>query len=303
MLTIGGAFHKAKENLTALYGSGEATAIAHLLMEKTVHKLHLQRIIDKDMPLSATEGAYFSHALHELEAGKPIQYITGEAHFAGLVFTVNESVLIPRPETEELINWIRTELAQVFCTCAASPELAQVFCTCAAKPLAVLDIGTGSGCIALTLKYYNPQWQVTAIDISPNALETATANSQHLHVAVELLNVDILAQEQWQALTQYDIIVSNPPYIVPSQMDSLHRNVVQYEPHTALFTPENRPLLFYEQIAIFGKTRLKEGGAIYCEVAAERAHATQQLFLDYGYTNVVLKKDIYNNLRMLRAQP
>lgn len=283
MLTVGTAFYQLKNDLQPLYDEREAAAIAHIVMEHITGMSKLQRLGHKDDVLSHNGLAEFEAALHKLRHGTPVQHITGKAWFAGNEFIVNEHVLIPRPETEELVQWVVAENSS--------------------KPhLSILDVGSGSGCIPISLKLQLPQASITSCDVSAEALEVATKNAALLTANVNFIQLDFLDERLHTGLGIYHIIVSNPPYIPISEIDKLHENVREHEPHLALFVPNDDALVFYRAIARFGLSHLADGGSIYCELDADHARQTKELFEQLGYQHVVLRKDIHGNYRMLHAR-
>ncbi len=284
MITNGAAFYQLKDSLQPLYDEREATAIAHAMMEHITGKSKLQRIVDKDDNLSDQQEKDFNTVQEQLLKAVPLQYIIGKAWFREHEFMVNNNVLIPRPETEELVQWIVSDV-----------EAAQ------AKP-AILDIGTGSGCIAISLKLELPGATVTACDVSPGAMLVARANADMLHAELDIRVIDFTDIEQHNQLGMYDIIVSNPPYIPFTEKEVLHPNVREHEPHVALFVPGDEPLLFYKLIADFGKTHLNTNGYIYCELDRDYALKAKEMFEQSGYAHVEIKQDIAGNNRMLKAQ-
>ncbi len=215
-----------------------------------------------------------------LKSGQPLQYILGTTIFAGQTFKVNSSTLIPRPETEELVYWVNESLT-------------------AGKKL--LDIGTGSGCIAITLARLCPAAEVTAIDVMSGALETAGINAGLQGVKTRFLQRDILHYElySWDI---YDCIVSNPPYVRECEKADMASRVVDYEPSAALFVPDRDPLLFYRKIAEFGNKYLKKSGELFFEINEAFGQETVELLKHYDYRNIELRKDLYGKDRMLRAQ-
>jgi release factor glutamine methyltransferase len=225
--------------------------------------------------------------LLQLKDGTPLQYILGEAWFYKYPFKVNETVLIPRPETEELIEWILSHIR----------NRKKVN-----DSLHILDIGTGSGCIPITLKKERPQDIFTSVDISEKALETAQQNAAMHNADIKFQLIDFTDESKWIMFGEYDIIISNPPYIPIHEKETLSLHVRDYEPTTALFVPDEHPLLFYEKIARFGKEHLKEDGDIFVELHQKMAEKTKSLFEMYGYREVSIKKDISGNDRMLRAE-
>lgn len=280
MLSIGAAFYQLRNSLVKRYDESEATSIAHIVLESVTGMNRLARITDKEKTLDAAQGLRFSGIESELAAGRPLQYVLGEAPFLGRVFRVDENVLIPRPETEELVEWILAD----------------------ERPESILDIGTGSGCIAISLKIGIPQADITAIDFSPGALSVAAANAEALHARVRFKEIDFLEESRWATLPQYEVIVSNPPYIPIALREGLDAHVRDHEPGSALFVPDAEPLLFYKAIAEFGKRHLLPGGAIYCELHRDHAQATHEMFVAEGYPYVHLREDLHGAPRMLRVR-
>lgn len=211
----------------------------------------------------------------------PWQYIFHRADFYGLTFYVDESVLIPRPETEELVHWILQEHAD--------------------GPQNVLDIGTGSGCIPITLKKHRPNWQVSAIDISPEALTVARKNATQLKTPVDFIEADILNPTVNIQHSTFNIIVSNPPYIPYRESDRMSGSTLHHEPRLALFVPDTQPLLFYERLVALSRSSLVPGGRLYVELNEFNAADVVNLFTEAGFQQVELKKDMAGKDRMLRA--
>lgn len=264
-----------------VYDAGEASAIAHDVLEHITGLNRLQRLGDKHITLSEQQQSQYDEMKERLLTGEPLQYITGVQWFLGRPFSVNKSVLIPRPETEELVEWIIAEWKSK-------------------QAVRILDVGTGSGCIPISLKLQMPKAEIISCDISKEALKTATTNVTTLNAAVSLLNLDFLKQDNWPQLETFDIVVSNPPYIPEAEKETLDKNVREFEPSTALFVPNNDALLFYKALAAFGKTNLKHGGAIYCELHRDYARDCQLMFETLGY-NVTLRTDMHGNERMLKT--
>lgn len=219
--------------------------------------------------------------LGELLTGKPIQYVTGKAFFYGLGLDVNPSVLIPRPETEELVKFILDDYP-------------------AAAGLKVLDIGTGSGCIVLALGSLLDRPELTAFDISNEALETANGNAEKCGIKVDFVHFDIL-KDKVPDSRKYDVIVSNPPYVRESEKALMHNNVLGFEPHIALFVPDSDPLLFYRAIAGFARKNLVPGGKLYLEINEKLGKETISLLESEGFKNVTLKKDMQGKDRMIKC--
>jgi release factor glutamine methyltransferase len=228
-----------------------------------------------------------------LKKEKPIQYILGETEFYGLPFLVNVNTLIPRPETEELVEWIIK---------STNYEIQST-------KLRILDIGTGSGCIAISLAKNIPNAEVSAIDVSEKALATAKKNAEINKIVVNFINVDILKindlaelpTSNFQLPTQFDIIVSNPPYVRNLEKAEIKPNVLEYEPHLALFVEDTDALLFYRKIANLAKENLSENGQLFFEINQYLGKETVELLEDLGFKNIELKKDIYGNDRMIRS--
>ena len=218
-------------------------------------------------------------ALRRLESGEPLQYVIGWVPFCGLQFKVDNRVLIPRPETSELVEWVAGD-------CTATGTL--------------LDIGTGSGCIAVTLAHKLPSWRVQGWDISDGALELARENSLLNGTDVEFFRVDILNDPPLRQ--KYDVIVSNPPYVLEAEKSLMEPVVLEHEPHVALFVPDSDPLLFYTSIARYGRKALDKGGRLYFEINPIEATPLMQMLEQAGYRNIELRNDIYGKQRMIKAK-
>ncbi len=282
MYSYAQAFQELKAKLTVLYDDREAAAIAHEVVSHITQLSKVQRLVQKDHMFTTGQQQNFADARTQLLKGVPLQYVTGIAWFMGKEFTVNSNVLIPRPETEELVQWIVNEHS------GSTPR--------------ILDVGTGSGCIPVSLKLALPGATVSACDISSGALETAAHNAQTLTAVVHFLQVDFLDLAARNKLGLFDVIVSNPPYIPFSEKERLHTNVRDNEPGIALFVPNEDALVFYKAIANFGKTHLSQNGVIYCELDADHADACKAMFEEQGYWDVTLRKDMFDNWRFLKAQ-
>jgi release factor glutamine methyltransferase len=276
---------QAKSHLTQqllfIYNETEAKAITSIALEHITGLSKTQQVSNKNEQLSTSH----LHTLQTIEAQllqyKPIQQIVGYTWFASEKFLVNEHVLIPRPETDELVNWIVEEQKQN-------------------KQLTILDIGTGSGCIAISLAKHLKQAISIAIDISEKALQLASQNAKELKAKVEFKQVDFLQLQNWQQLQNIDIIVSNPPYIKEEEATQMHQNVLQHEPHTALFVPNNNALIFYEAIAAFAQIHLSKKGCIYVEINEALGKETIDVFTKAGF-KTLLKKDLQQKDRMIKA--
>jgi release factor glutamine methyltransferase len=236
--------------------------------------------MDKQALLSEQQITQLHSILAELATNRPVQYVLGEAWFAGDKYYVNEFVLIPRPETEELVEWI-SEYAHIV-----------------NKPLSILDIGTGSGCIPIALKLAIPNANMSALDISKEALVVAKQNAQTHQVSIEFIEQDILQTKQLKE--HYDIIVSNPPYIPLREKSNMQSQVTEHEPEIALFVSDHFPLLFYSKIAHIGKSALKPKGQLFFEIHYDQGNAIMALLNEMGY-HAELRQDIYGKDRMVRA--
>lgn len=267
--------------LIPLYGDREAAAIADWTMENLSGWKKIDRLLHRSDPLPPETLNTYKKYSRELLDQRPVQYVLHESWFAGMKLYVDENVLIPRPETEELVEWvIQTTLS---------------------SPL-ILDVGTGSGCIAITLALQLPGAQVHAIDISTGALTVAGRNAQNLQAPVCFHQLDFLDPQQWPLLPQFTCIVSNPPYIPDSDKTTMALHVLKSEPHLALFVPDNDPLLFYDALARFAKQHLSPGGFLFAEIHEALGPAAVQLFREAGFQEVILRKDMQGNDRMIRAR-
>ena len=266
------------EALSNYYSAGEVSALTRIIATELLGVSQMAFYLKDDIALTAEQEALLGNAIERLKKQEPIQYIFGYCDFCGLRFKVTPATLIPRPETSELVEWIANE--------ATGKE-------------SILDIGTGSGCIAVSLAHKMPQNKVTAWDISHEALAVATENSKANGQAVTFEQVDILAYEP--AGEQFDIIVSNPPYIKENEKEAMHANVLDWEPHTALFVPDSDPLLFYRTIAEKGLALLKPGGRLFFEINRAHGNETMEMLAALGYTGIELRKDFADNDRMIRA--
>jgi len=283
-MTINEAFYRLKQDLQPIYDAQEAAAIAHEVLFSVTGMERMERLTKKDLLLTNEQQSRFDGYLIALQTGAPMQYVLGEAWFMGRAFYVNPSVLIPRPETEELVDWIIKEQRNE------------------QKAISMLDIGTGSGCIPISLQLALPNANVSSMDVSPEALTVARHNADVLQANVRFYENNFLDTATWTNFPAYDIIVSNPPYIPESDKESMHSNVKDHEPSLALFVPNDDALVFYRNIADFGRLHLQQGGCVYCELHLEYAQATQKLFEEKSYKNVEIRKDMHGNWRMLKAK-
>ena len=268
--------------LDAIYPKEEVDSFFYLVIE---HYFDLERFVlalQPNLALSKDEEQPLFEVLHKLCLEIPIQYILGSAHFMDMDFTVNENVLIPRPETEELVRWVLADL-----------EMYEN------KEISILDIGTGSGCIAISLAKNIPRAKVYGLDISKKALAVAKENAVMNKVEVVFVEADILEIETFNK--KVDIIVSNPPYVRMLEKNRMKPNVIQNEPGSALFVPDDDPLFFYRKIIEYSKKNLKPDGRLYLEINQYLGKATKAL-LENDFTKVELRKDLYGNDRMLKGQ-
>lgn len=264
--------------LSALYGNDEALAMIKILLDFCVVRENTYlRISDQD--LSRKEETSLNEAINKLLSHIPLQYITGEAWFYNLKLFVNNHVLIPRPETEELVQH-----AISFLKNSASKR--------------VLDVGTGSGCIPVAIKYNLPHAAVTAIDVSEDALAVALKNATNYNCGINFINLDFLNEDAHVSLHEYDLIISNPPYIPASAKDMIDSNVKDHEPHIALFVSNEDPLIFYKKIAAFADKHLTEKGKIMVEIHYDLAEQTASVFNNKNFNTEILK-DMSGNDRML----
>ena len=267
------------------YPKTEIAAFFFLLLE---NKLNLQRIdtvLKPDFIIDNTILSELKSTVKRLQKEEPIQYILGETEFYGLPFIVNKNTLIPRPETEELVEWILLEIAKIQ--------------GCITPTLSVLDIGTGTGCIPISLAKNLTDVKITAIDISPEALKVAKQNATLNNVEITFLEMDILKTHQLEK--QYDIIVSNPPYVRELEKAEIKNNVLQNEPHLALFVEDHTPLIFYAKIADLAKQCLTKEGILFFEINQYLGKETIEMLEQKGFKNIALKKDVFGNDRMIQA--
>ena len=273
--------------LETIYGSDEANALIMILLE---HYFSLDRVkiaMNPELRLSESELLTLHFAVKELLTNKPVQYIIGETEFCGMRFFVDENVLIPRPETEEMVKKIAS--------CRDKACLVPTGCD-------ILDIGTGSGCIAISLAKLLTDSKVTAVDVSEKALNVARKNAKANEVNVRFILDDILNPQNPELIgNQYDIIVSNPPYVCDSEKSEMRANVLDYEPFSALFVSDNDPLIFYRKILEFAQKALKPGGEVWFEINENFGEEMKNLCLEQGFKNVEIIKDFRERDRILKG--
>lgn len=298
-MKIGEAAQYIREGLKGIYDEAESANIAQLLLEEGTGQSRTDLLLNKTASLTPEQEEMIRNALQRLQQHEPVQYILNKAWFYGMELYVDKTVLIPRPETEELVDWIVNDIKNsglpVF---ERGPVKADV-----TRQLKILDIGTGSGCIALALKKVMPKAEVWGCDVSEEALNVARRNGSALDIRVDFQGINFLDTAHHTFLPSVDLIVSNPPYIPFRDKETMQRNVVDHEPHTALFVPDTDALIFYKAIAQFAKKRLYEGGTIYLEIHEEFGKEVIALFKSEGYARVEIKRDMQGNERMVRAYP
>jgi release factor glutamine methyltransferase len=272
------AYQQLLRQLSGLYERGEAASIARIFFEDALGIANVHR----PGALGQEQTARLEEASTRLLRGEPLQYVLGQADFYGLKLQVDARVLIPRQETEELVHWVLAEND--------------------ARYRSLLDIGTGSGCIPIALKKHRPAWQISALDISTAALELAAENARANDLEVAFIEADILEASAWPTLGQYDLIVSNPPYIPPSEAQLMPPWVLQHEPYLALFVEERAPLLFYEAIADFARAALCPAGYLFFELNEHNANQVAQLLDKKGFVGVEVKRDLNGKERMARGR-
>jgi release factor glutamine methyltransferase len=279
------------QELTPIYDAGEAESFFYLILEEQHQLKRIDLALHTDLVFSEAEIVVWNSILEQLKQEIPVQYLLGKTSFYGLDFEVNENVLIPRPETEELVEWIlESQKSKV-----------------ESQKVKILDIGTGSGCIAISLAKNIPNAQVFAIDVSEKALATAKKNAERNAVEVTFINQNILdvvslsdPEISREGLgQQFDIIVSNPPYVRNLEKEEIKKNVLDNEPHLALFVEDNDALIFYKKIAELAQKNLSENGQLYFEINQYLGKEMVDLLEKMNFKNIELRKDIYGNDRMV----
>lgn len=282
-MTIQQAYKELSSKLCSIYDESEASNIADWVMEYLTGKRRIERIAGENILLNDSQQQKLGFFTEKLLHHNPVQYVLNEAWFAGMKFYVNEDVLIPRPETEELVEWITEEVRDT------KYEVRKV-----------LDIGTGSGCIPVSLKKKLPNLNIRALDVSEGALNVAAKNAIANGVQVYFLRLDFLDENTWNSFGKFDIIVSNPPYIKLGEACTMNLNVLEHEPHLALFVPDEDALLFYKKIADFAITHLEQNGMIFLEINESLGKEVTTLFEQKSF-KTELRKDIQGKDRMIKA--
>jgi release factor glutamine methyltransferase len=296
-MNIGEAERWLTKELATLYSIDEASAISSLVLASISQFSRSERALKKEEVLAVQDLHRLTEIHHRLIQHEPVQYILGETYFCGLKLYLDRNVLIPRPETEELVEWIVADVRQknlpVFDKKSNEADKT--------TKLKILDVGTGSGCIALALKNQMPKAEIWGCDASDAALNIARRNGSELDIRVDFQGVDFLDFTQQKILPTVDIVVSNPPYIPMRDMGTMNANVLNFEPHTALFVRDEDELIFYKALANFGKERLYANGCIYTEVHENFSQSVVELFENQGYKKVEIKKDMQGKERMVKA--
>jgi len=269
-------------NLSEIYPVEEATSVFFILVQSILKLSRIEVALEPEKHISDNVYSEFKNAMLRLNRHEPIQYIIGETEFYGLLFSVNECTLIPRPETEELVDWILNDVK--------SNRLMQH---------KILDIGTGSGCIAISLAKELVNSHIMGFDVSKEALKIAEKNAALHAVKVKFREIDIFKIDTFEI--QYDLIVSNPPYVRMLEKGNMKNNVLQYEPEIALFVSDDDPLIFYRKIIQLAKNGLVEGGLLYLEINEYLSNELVALLAKEGFSNIELKKDIFEKDRMIKA--
>ncbi|MFC0778525.1 peptide chain release factor N(5)-glutamine methyltransferase [Flavobacterium sp. HJSW_4] len=271
------------KELAPFYDAYEAESFFYLILEDKHQLRQIDLALNHELVFDENDFMIWDELLKQLKKEVPIQYLLGKTNFYGLDFEVNENVLIPRPETEELVEWIINE--------NASPDKN--------KKIRILDIGTGTGCIAISLAKNLPNAEVFGIDVSKKAIETAKRNAIRNDVDVTFMLLNILEAEEFAC--PFDVIVSNPPYVRNLEKVEIKKNVLDYEPHLALFVEDNDPLIFYRKIASLAQNGLQEKGKLYFEINQYLGQEMIDLLENMSFENVELRKDIYDNDRMVKG--
>lgn len=269
-----------KSELSTVFDQSEIEVFFYRLIEYKLQLSKIDVLLQSNVEIDSANESFFKSAIQELQQEKPIQHIIGFTEFYGLTFNVNETTLIPRPETEELVDWILKDAAKT-------------------AAISILDIGTGSGCIPISLAKHLQQARVTTLDVSEKAIEIARENAEKNKVDITFLHEDVLTYSN--VSQKYDIIVSNPPYVRHLEKQEIKKNVLAYEPHLALFVEDNNPLIFYRKITEFAVQVLTKNGVLYFEINQYLGKETVDLVKSYGFSSVELRQDLSGNDRMIKA--
>ncbi|MFP4046203.1 MAG: peptide chain release factor N(5)-glutamine methyltransferase [Bacteroidales bacterium] len=279
LTTINELSKHIKQSLKGIYPDREIKSFIELIFEKKVNLKKTKRLLNPEYKLDNQTTQEIFRITEQLKKSVPIQYLLGETYFYDLPFTVNKNVLIPRQETEELVDWIIHEQQD------------------ADK---ILDIGTGSGCIAIALAKNIPAASLYATDFDDSIIEVAKQNAKKNAVSIQFLKSNILQEKPH--IEKLDVIVSNPPYVLESEKQYMHKNVLDFEPQKSLFVPDSNALIFYHKIAEYSAQYLKNSGALYLEINENKAKETADLLRGYGFRKITIKKDINEKTRMIKAE-
>jgi release factor glutamine methyltransferase len=288
-MTIDDARKNIIKSIDTIYEESEANNIADLIVEYITKQSRIESFLQKHKELSAEQTKLLDQSIDRLQKHEPVQYISNECWFADTKFYVDKNVLIPRPETEELVDWVDRDFGL---KSEVKSQRSQV---------RILDVGTGSGCIAIALKKKLPQSEIWACDMSDEALNIARMNADSLNAAIDFVGLDFLDPTQRGQLPQVDLVISNPPYVPQREKSEMKRNVADHEPSTALFVTNDDPLIFYKAIAEFGKEKLNKNGNIYVEIHEDFAQEVKDLFLLNRYRSIEIKKDLQGKDRMIKV--
>jgi release factor glutamine methyltransferase len=276
---------KFMEALSEIFPKTEIDSFFFILMEEKLNLQRIDTVLKPDFLIPEEQLADLKNILQRLQKEEPIQYILGNTEFYGLPFFVDENTLIPRSETEELVAWVIEEVAKLQSNTVTK--------------LSILDIGTGTGCIPISLAKNLPNAKITAVDISSKALEVAKKNAQLNKVTIDFIELDILTTKSLPQ--EFDVIVSNPPYVRALEKVEIKNNVLENEPHLALFVADENPLIFYSQIADLAKQQLSKNGLLFFEINQYLGKETIALLEEKGFKNIELRKDIFGNNRMVKC--
>ena len=276
------------KELATVYDEREAVAITDWVFEYLTGWRRMDRVINKDLELTKEKQDRLANITTKLLEHKPVQYVLNEAWFHGMKLYVDENVLIPRPETEELVRW-------------AMEEVDRLQLTVDGKRVQILDVGTGSGCIPIAIKKSRPDWEVYGCDVSEGALDVAKRNAADQKLQIEFRQLNFLNETERSSLQTFDLIISNPPYIAVAEKGSIDKHVIEYEPHIALFVPTEDSLVFYKHLADFGNSHLKPGGFMMMEMHYAQADSLKYLFREKGYETEV-RRDMHGNNRMIMVK-
>lgn len=292
------SYEELRKRLTSVYDEREAQAVARWVLDEAFGLSLTDICCGKVSQLSADDTRRLEAMTRRLEQAEPVQYVLGHAPFAGHSFEVSPAVLIPRPETEELVNWA-VQSAEAMTAAKEQTSVQEQASSNASPSLHILDIGTGSGCIAISVALALPKATVQAWDLSPQALAQARSNAQRLSAQVSFVQQDALQPPHHHACL--DMVLSNPPYICQCEAKDMHRNVLAHEPHMALFVPNDDPLRFYRAITRYAVEALRPDGCVLFEINALYAEATRQMMLDEGLSHIETRLDCFGKERFVKG--